>query len=130
MLTLEGLDARLTVVEHTLEDAVESSLPTELENLRHIVAKLSAKLDEQSTQIAAVLEQSKSNGAALAKFSEVVGESPDLSTGKPGTGMRKQLSDLVDKQRVPPFVQWLTPVIAVVIGIYQALKAAGVAWLK
>lgn len=125
-LTLEGLDERLTAVEHTLENAAESSLPTELLNIRRVMAAQATTLEEQGKTLAALLEQSKANGTALAKFGEVIGESPDLSTGKPGTGMRKQLSDLVDKGRVPPVLHYVTPIVGVLFGIYQALKAVGI----
>ena len=57
---------------------------------------------------------------------EIIGESPSLGTGKEGSGMLRVLANLADKQRVPPIVQWLTPIVVTAFGIYQALKSAGI----
>jgi hypothetical protein len=40
--------------------------------------------------------------------------------------MRKQLANLVDKQRVPPFIQWLTPFAVTAMGAYELLHRLGI----
>lgn len=127
-LTLESLDERLGHVERHVEDltAAESSLPEELLNIRRVASAQAGLIEEMGKLVKEGVEQSKANGIAIAKLTEVVGESPDLSTGKPGTGMRKQLSDLVTKAQVPAFVAWLTPAMGTAYGLYQALKFFGV----
>lgn len=113
-VTLESLDERLKEIEERIErrDSDEA-----------VVAEDIAKIKQQMRELN---ESLKDISAKLDKLANVIGESPDLSTGNAGTGMRKQLSDLVTRSAVPAVVAYITPALATLYGIYQALKLVGI----
>ena len=113
-VTLESLNTRLLEIEDQLaqRDSEESAMADDI-----------AKIKQQMRDLG---EQMKDIGTKLDKVVSVIGDSPDLSTGAAGTGMRKQLSDLVTRSAVPAIVAYITPALATCYGIYQALRAFGI----
>lgn len=113
-VTLESLNERLLKIEERIDrrDSDES-----------VVAEDIAKIKQQMRDLG---ESLKDISGKLDKLAGVIGESPDLSTGNAGTGMRKQLSDLVTRSAVPAIVAYITPALATGYGVYQALKLAGI----
>lgn len=113
-VTLESLNERLLEIEERI-DRRDSD--------ENVVAEDIAKIKQQMRDLG---ESLKDISGKLDKLAGVIGESPDLSTGNAGTGMRKQLSDLVTRSAVPAIVAYITPALATGYGVYQALKLAGI----
>ena len=113
-VTLESLDERLKEIEERIErrDSDENLVAEDIAKIKQQMRDLGESLKDISTK--------------LDKLANVIGESPDLSTGNTGTGMRKQLSDLVTRAAVPAVVAYITPAMGVAFGVYQALKLAGI----
>ena len=113
-ITLESLNDRLVEIEDQLSrrDSDESAMADDI-----------AKIKQQMRDLG---EAMKDIGGKLDKLTGVIGDSPDLSTGNAGSGMRKQLSDLVTRSAVPAVVAYITPALATGYGVYQALKAFGI----
>ena len=127
-LTLESLDERLGHVERHVEDltGAESSLPEELTNIRRIAAAQSGLIEELTKLTRESVEQGKANGVAIAKLTEVIGESPDSALDKAGTGLRKQVADLVVKSKAPTIVTAIGGAGMGIYAIYQIVKALGI----
>lgn len=113
-VTLESLNERLLEIEERI-DRRDSD--------ENVVAEDIAKIKQQMRDLG---ESLKDISGKLDKLANVIGDSPDLSTGNTGTGMRKQLSDLVTRSAVPAIVAYITPALATCYGVYQALKLAGI----
>lgn len=112
-VTLESLNERLLEIEERI-DRRDSD--------ENVVAEDIAKIKQQMRDLG---ESLKDISGKLDKLANVIGDSPDLSTGNTGTGMRKQLSDLVTRSAVPAIVAYITPALATCYGLYQALRAFG-----
>lgn len=127
-LTLESLDERLGHVERHVEDltAAESSLPEELLNIRRVASAQAGLIEELGKLVKENVEQSKANGAALVKLTEVIGESPDSALDKAGSGLRKQVADLVVKSKAPTIVTAIGGAGMGIYAIWQILHAIGV----
>lgn len=127
-ITLESLDERLVTVERHVEDltSTEPSIPTELLNIRRVVAAQAGLLEEQGKVIREVLDLTKANGTSLVKITEVIGESPDSALDKAGSGLRKQVADLVVKSKAPTIVTAIGGAGMGLYALFQLLKAVGV----
>lgn len=82
---------------------------------------LKDKLDEFSRQQAA-------DSRALADISARIGEPPDDSTGREGSGMRKQIAMLIVASRRPTIAAYFAAVFTAIPMVYQLAKAVG--WIK
>lgn len=79
------------------------------------------KLDEFQRQQAA-------DSKAIAGLVAAVGEAPDDSTGREGSGMRKQLAMLIVASKRPTLAAYLAAFFTAVTMVYQFAK--GVGWIK
>lgn len=124
-VSLESIAARLEDLEQR-RDSGDHEIATQVEALRNELRALSARVVGIESKTESIDDKVTAIAADLKKQTEVIGESPDLGTGKDGSGMRKQLANLVDKQRVPPFIQWLTPFAVTAMGAYELLHRLGI----
>lgn len=119
-LTIEGIADRLDELESRIEkrDSGEHALIEELESLRKEINALRSAVKDLADTTKAVLEAQK-------KLTEVIGESPDPALDKAGTGMRKQLTDLVTKSKAPTIATYVTSAGMGIYAVYQGAKALG-----
>lgn len=119
-LTIEGLADRLDDLESRLDtrDSGEHQLAEEVDKLRGDIRSLSAAVKDLSDMAKALVESQK-------KLTEVIGESPDPATGADGSGMKKQLTDLVTKSKAPTIATYVTSAGMGAYAIYQGAKALG-----